>query len=60
MIYQSARHVNCSLFPVLLARYIPKKANDEEALRQDIIALATKYGRYGYRRITALLKADGL
>ncbi len=24
-------------------------------LNQDIVALATKYGRYGYRRITALL-----
>ena len=25
----------------------------------DIIALATQYGRYGYRRITALLHAAG-
>lgn len=40
-------------------RYIPKQSNDEEALRADIISLASKYGRYGYRRITALLKADG-
>jgi transposase InsO family protein len=40
-------------------RYILKKANDEEALRKSIIELANKYGRYGYRRITALLKADG-
>ena len=29
------------------------------ALRHDIISLASKYGRYGYRRITALLRADG-
>jgi len=29
--------------------------SDEEALSRDIIDLATKYGRYGYRRITALL-----
>jgi len=29
--------------------------SDEEQLTQDIITLATKYGRYGYRRITALL-----
>jgi putative transposase len=29
--------------------------SDEERLTEDIIALATKYGRYGYRRITALL-----
>jgi len=29
--------------------------SDEKRLTEDIIALATKYGRYGYRRITALL-----
>jgi len=29
--------------------------SDEERLTSDIIALATRYGRYGYRRITALL-----
>ena len=40
-------------------RYIPKKADDEETLKNDIISLASKYGRYGYRRITALLKANG-
>jgi transposase InsO family protein len=40
-------------------RYIPKKQDDEDALRADIIRLATKYGRYGYRRITHLLRAEG-
>jgi putative transposase len=29
--------------------------SDEEALTRDIIEVATKYGRYGYRRITAML-----
>ena len=29
--------------------------SDEKQLTKDIVALATKYGRYGYRRITALL-----
>ena len=29
--------------------------SDEKRLIEDIITLATKYGRYGYRRITALL-----
>ena len=33
--------------------------SDEEQLTGDIIALATRYGRYGYRRITALLNAEG-
>ena len=32
--------------------------SDEKQLTNDIIALATKYGRYGYRRITALLNND--
>ena len=34
-------------------------AGDEVALTERITALATAYGRYGYRRITALLRADG-
>jgi len=32
---------------------------EETRLREQIIALASKYGRYGYRRITALLRAQG-
>jgi putative transposase len=40
-------------------RYQKKKPDDEEALRQDIIRLALRYGRYGYKRITALLKTVG-
>ena len=32
--------------------------SDEKRLTDDIIALATKYGRYGYRRITALLNNE--
>jgi transposase InsO family protein len=32
---------------------------DEAPLTAAIIALATQYGRYGYRRITALLRAEG-
>jgi len=33
--------------------------DDEEALRVAIVTLAARYGRYGYRRITALLRRDG-
>ena len=36
-------------------RHSPCPAVDEERLRKDIVRLACKYGRYGYRRITALL-----
>jgi putative transposase len=32
---------------------------DEEALRGKIVATACAYGRYGYRRVTALLRQDG-
>jgi len=35
------------------------KRSDEDALTADIIALASEYGRYGYRRITALLRHKG-
>ena len=40
-------------------RYQKRTPDDEEALQSDIIRLARKYGRYGYRRITALLKVEG-
>ena len=33
----------------------PFMPSDEKRLTEDIITLATKYGRYGYRRVTALL-----
>ncbi len=40
-------------------RYQPAYRTDEDGLTRDIIALASEYGRYGYRRITALLQARG-
>jgi transposase InsO family protein len=40
-------------------RYAPIQRNDEDALTRAIVTLATKYGRYGYRRITALLRNAG-
>ena len=40
-------------------RYTPRVADDEAVLTANIVSLASEYGRYGYRRITALLKADG-
>ncbi|MFB0489951.1 hypothetical protein ABIE45_002537 [Methylobacterium sp. OAE515] len=40
-------------------RTVPTVPADEDALTQAIIALASEYGRYGYRRVTALLQADG-
>ena len=40
-------------------RKVPRGADDEQALTEDIIALAKQYGRYGYRRVTALLSHAG-
>ena len=39
-------------------RRSPSPPSDEKRLTDDIIALATRYGRYGYRRITALLNNE--
>ncbi len=39
-------------------RYKFRKSDDEQALKSEIIRLVSKYGRYGYRRITAMLKVD--
>lgn len=40
-------------------RKIPTRPDDEAALTADIVALATQYGCYGYRRITAMLHRAG-
>jgi transposase InsO family protein len=42
-----------------MQRKAPRVADDEAALRESIVDLARQYGRYGYRRITALLRAEG-
>jgi len=39
-------------------RYKPFPVSYERRLTEDIVTLATKYGRYGYRRITALLNNE--
>jgi putative transposase len=40
-------------------RRISGMSVEESSLAKRIISLATRYGRYGYRRITALLKTEG-
>jgi len=40
-------------------RQVPVSPDDEAALTAAIIGPARRYGRYGYRRITALLRAEG-
>lgn len=37
----------------------PTRSTDEQRLTEAIVNLASRYGRYGYRRVWALLRADG-
>ena len=34
-------------------RYEKRQLGDEQILRERIVSLASQYGRYGYRRVTA-------
>ena len=40
-------------------RYRVRSGDADAPLTQQMVALATRYGRYGYRRITALLRREG-
>jgi hypothetical protein len=40
-------------------RRSPKMKEDEEALREDVVKLALRFGRYGYWMITGMLRAEG-
>ena len=40
-------------------RYTSRKSNDGNKLTLRLVELASQYGRYGYRRITALLQQEG-
>ena len=40
-------------------RKVPKGRADDAALTADIVELAAQYGRYGYRRIAAMLETAG-
>jgi putative transposase len=40
-------------------RYCSGHSNDQDRLVQRIVELAKDYGRYGYRRIMALLREEG-
>jgi putative transposase len=43
----------------LTQREVPRGQDDEERPTADIIELARRYGRYGYRKIAALLREAG-
>ncbi len=40
-------------------RHVRKVPDDEETLVERVVELAGQYGRYGYRRITAMLRNEG-
>ena len=40
-------------------RKAPRGRDDEERLTADVIELARRYGRYGHRKVTALLRDAG-
>ena len=44
--------------PRTTQRYVPKPV-DEVTLTERVIELAREYGRYGYRRVMALLRVEG-
>ena len=40
-------------------RRIPRRSEDEEALREDVVKVARRFGRYGYRMVTGMLRTEG-
>ena len=55
----SGMRASCWGQPRGTQRYRPTQREDEDALTRTIVQLASQYGRYGYRRITALLQHAG-
>ena len=51
----------CSILGVSRSayRYEALPRDDEEPLRAEVIRLATRYGRYGYRMVAGLLRNAG-
>ena len=45
--------------PRTTQRRVFVQRDDEDALTKAIVDLASEYGRYGYRRVTALLRTEG-
>ena len=41
-------------------RYVPTLRSDEDELTRNIVLIASNYGRYGYRRMTAILNGSGM
>lgn len=59
--YELSERRACKIFDQYRTtqRYKKNESKFNEALRAKVIELASKYGRYGYRRITALVNREG-
>ena len=44
--------------PRATQRYEKRQLDDEQILRVRIVSLARRYGRYSYRRVTAMLRRE--
>ena len=42
-----------------IQRYRARVAADEDGLKMEVVGLASRYGRYGYLRVSAMLQRDG-
>ena len=45
--------------PRATQRYVQQHDLERESLAKRIVELASRYGRYGYRRVTAILRSEG-
>ncbi len=43
-----------------MQRYVPTLKPDEDELTRNIVLIASNYGRYGYRRVAAMLNDSGI
>jgi putative transposase len=60
--YTLSERMTCRIVgqPRATQRYVPALNPDEAELTRNIIYLASEYGLYGYRRVTALLNDSGI
>ena len=57
---QSAQHATLQIGVLEQTDYRPKIPDDEHVVSERMIQFATRFGRYGYLRITAMLRNEGL
>ena len=58
--YQRGESVGLFIYQGVVVDIKKKTKNERDVfLRKEIIKLSSKYGRYGYRRVTALLRSKG-